>query len=84
MVVIGIMEARKMVKKKKSIPFHIAHNYENFIHNGITFWARDKEDADKYDSIIDYGYSKIEKTIEANAIGWKIDPSEMAYLINNV
>ena len=48
MVVVDTMEARKMVKKKKSIPFHIAHNYENFIHNGITFWARDKEDADKY------------------------------------
>ena len=43
------MVGRSMVKKKKkSIPFHIAHNYEKFIHNGITFWARDKEDANKY------------------------------------
>ena len=48
MVVANIMEARVMVKKKKSVPFHIAHNYEKFIHNGVTFWARDKEDAIKY------------------------------------
>ena len=37
-----------MVKKRKVVPFHIEHNYEKFIHNGITFWARDKEDAIKY------------------------------------
>ena len=48
MVVVNIMEARVMVKKKKSVTFHIAHNYEKFIHNGVTFWARDKEDAGKY------------------------------------
>jgi len=48
MVVVNIMEARDMVKKRKVVPFHIAHNYEKFIHNGIAFWARDKKDADKY------------------------------------
>jgi L-lactate utilization protein LutB len=47
MVVVKTTEARNMVKKK-AVPFHIAHNYEKFIHNGVTFWARDKEDADKY------------------------------------
>jgi len=35
-------------KKKKSVPFHITQNYEKFIHNGITFWARNKKDAIKY------------------------------------
>ena len=48
MVDVNTMEARNMVKKKKSTPFHISHNYEKFIHNGVTFWARDKEDAIKY------------------------------------
>ena len=47
MVDVKTMVGRNMVKKK-SVPFHIAHNYEKFIHNGVTFWARDKEDADKY------------------------------------
>ena len=47
MVVVSTMEARNMVKKKV-VPFHIAHNYKKFIHNGVTFWARDKKDADKY------------------------------------
>ena len=48
MVVVKTMEARVMVKKRKSVPFHITQNYEKFIHNGVTFWARAKEDADKY------------------------------------
>ena len=43
-----IMVGKNMVKKKKVVPFHVTHNYEKFIHNGVTFWARDKEDADKY------------------------------------
>ena len=47
MAVEDTMEARVMVKKK-AVPFHIAHNYEKFIHNGVTFWAKNKEDADKY------------------------------------
>jgi L-lactate utilization protein LutB len=47
MVDVKTMVGRNMVKKK-SVPFHIAHNYEKFIHNGVTFWARDKKDADKY------------------------------------
>ena len=37
-----------MAKKKKDIPFHIAHKYKKFVHNEITFWARDEEDANKY------------------------------------
>jgi len=48
MVGVNIMVGRSMAKKKKVVPFHIAHNYEKFIHNGVTFWARDKEDANKY------------------------------------
>ena len=49
MVDVNTMVEKSMVKKKKKVvPFHIAHNYEKFIHNGVTFWARDKEDADKY------------------------------------
>ena len=47
MAVENTMEARVMVKKK-AVPFHIAHNYEKFIHNGVTFWARDEKDANKY------------------------------------
>ena len=43
-----MMEERRMVKKKKDVPFHISHHYEKFTHNGITFWARDRKDADKY------------------------------------
>ena len=31
-------------KKKKDIPFHIAHNYNQ----GYKFWARDEEDAKLY------------------------------------
>ena len=37
-----------MAKNKKDIPFHISHQYQKFIHNGVTFWAKDKEDANKY------------------------------------
>ena len=48
MVDVNTMVGRSMAKKKKVVPFHIAHNYEKFIHNGVTFWARDKEDAIKY------------------------------------
>jgi hypothetical protein len=36
-------------KKKKDIPFHIAHNYKQWISDqGYTFWAKDKEDAELY------------------------------------
>jgi L-lactate utilization protein LutB len=36
-------------KKKKDIPFHIAHNYKQFeLSGGPKFWAQDKEDADLY------------------------------------
>jgi len=36
-------------KKKKDIPFHIAHKYKHWTSDeGYTFWARDKEDAKLY------------------------------------
>jgi len=37
-------------KKKKTIPFHIAHNYKHFelTGGGIKFWARDEFDAELY------------------------------------
>ena len=36
--------------KKKTIPFHIAHNYKHFelTGGGIKFWARDESDAKLY------------------------------------
>jgi hypothetical protein len=36
-------------KKKKVIPFHIAHNYKSYkLEDGTTFWARDDEMAQSY------------------------------------
>ena len=36
-------------KKKKSIPFHVAHNYKQWDSaEGYKFWAKDKEDAKLY------------------------------------
>ena len=36
-------------KKKKDIPFHVAHNYKQFdSEQGYKFWAKDKEDAKLY------------------------------------
>ena len=36
-------------KKKKDIPFHIAHNYKQWTSDqGYKFWARDEEDAKLY------------------------------------
>jgi len=36
-------------KKKKDIPFHIAHNYKEFeLKDGTKFWARDDEAAKLY------------------------------------
>ena len=37
-------------KKRKNIPFHIAHNYKHFELNkgSIKFWAKDKSDAKLY------------------------------------
>lgn len=38
-----------MAKKKKNIPFHIAHNYKMFeLNDGTKFWARDKQAAKLY------------------------------------
>ena len=37
-------------KKKKDIPFHIAHNYKHFelTGGGVKFWAKDEDDAKLY------------------------------------
>jgi hypothetical protein len=36
-------------KNKKSIPFHVAHNYKQFdSEQGYMFWAKDEEDAKLY------------------------------------
>ena len=36
-------------KKKKDIPFHIAHNYKQWTSDqGYTFWAKDEQDAKLY------------------------------------
>jgi len=38
-----------MAKKKKQIPFHIAHNYKQYeLKDGTVFWAKDDEDAELY------------------------------------
>ena len=38
-----------MAKKKKTIPFHIAHNYKQWTSDqGYTFWAKDEQDAKFY------------------------------------
>ena len=39
-----------MAKKKKKIPFHIAHNYKHFemVIGGVKFWARDESAAKLY------------------------------------
>ena len=43
----GVIMAKK---KKKDIPFHIAHNYKHFelTGGGVKFWARDESDAKLY------------------------------------
>ena len=42
-----------MAKKKKDIPFHIAHNYKHWTSDqGYKFWARDEEDAKLYLEVI--------------------------------
>ena len=38
-----------MAKKKKDIPFHIAHNYKQWTSDqGYKFWAKDEENAELY------------------------------------
>ena len=39
-----------MAKKKKKIPFHIAHSYKHFelTGGGVKFWARDESAAKLY------------------------------------
>ena len=38
-----------MAKKKKDIPFHIAHNYKQYeLKDGTKFWAKDEENAKLY------------------------------------
>ena len=43
-------EKRKsLMAKKKTIPFHIKHNYKKYKSvNGYSFWARDDNDAKLY------------------------------------
>ena len=47
-----------MVRKKKDIPFHIAHNYKQFEYEGIMFWAKDETNSQFY---IDYLKEKMKK-----------------------
>ena len=39
-----------MAKKKKTLPFHIVHNYKHWElgEEGPKFWARDEDDAKLY------------------------------------
>ena len=38
-----------MAKKKKVIPFHIAHNYKQYeLKDGSKFWAKDDEASKDY------------------------------------
>ena len=39
-----------MAKKKKALPFHIAHSYKHFelTGGGVKFWARDESAAKLY------------------------------------
>ena len=38
-----------MTKKKKKIPFHIAHNYKQYeLKDGTKFWAKDDESSKDY------------------------------------
>ena len=53
-------------KKKKSIPFHIAHNYKQFelTGSGVKFWAKDESDARLYNDKVgrsgpNFGYNEI-------------------------
>jgi len=53
-------------KKKKSIPFHIAHNYKQFelTGSGVKFWAKDESDARLYCDKVgrsgpNFGYNEI-------------------------
>tara|TARA_Y100000310_G_scaffold203954_1_gene204231 strand:+ start:230 stop:439 length:210 start_codon:yes stop_codon:yes gene_type:complete len=48
----NILRKKKMVskKKRKNIPYHIAHNYKHYeLSNGIVkFWAQNESDAKLY------------------------------------
>ena len=53
-------------KKKKDIPFHIAHNYKHYelTGGGVKFWAKDESDARLYcdkvgKSGLNFGYNEI-------------------------
>ena len=38
-----------MAKKKKQIPFHIAHNYKQYeLKDGTKYWAKDDKDVKLY------------------------------------
>ena len=53
-------------KKKKDIPFHITHNYKQWISDhGYTFWAKDKEDAELYVQMTGGHLGKIKEVKES-------------------
>tara|TARA_Y100000310_G_C20077549_1_gene532279 strand:- start:70 stop:228 length:159 start_codon:yes stop_codon:yes gene_type:complete len=35
-------------KKRKDIPYHVAHDHKQFEWNGIKFWAQNEEDSRLY------------------------------------
>jgi hypothetical protein len=54
----------KMAKKKKDIPFHIAHNYKQWASDqGYKFWARDEEDAELYVQRVGGNLGKIKEVV---------------------
>ena len=55
-----------MARKKKTIPFHIAHNYKHFelTIGGIKFWARDASDAKLYCDKIGWSWSSLKEIKE--------------------
>jgi len=52
-------------KKKKDIPFHIAHNYKQWTSDqGYSFWARDEEDAELYVQRVGGHLGKIKEVVD--------------------
>ena len=46
-------------KKKKDIPFHIAHNYKQYeLKDGTKFWVKDEEAAEDYRTFVSEQNSK--------------------------
>ncbi len=48
-----------MAKKKKKVPFHVKHNYEQFeLSDGTKFWARDEDDSKLYIEFVEVRNAK--------------------------